>query len=151
MSLFASLNPRERLLVLVVLPAVALVALYQFAWLPLQEERAARAEQIAGFRTVAYAARRSETTPSAVARPADPRPMAARVTATAQAAGLPLRRLEPEGRRIRVTADEIDFTTLIAWIAELETTARLALVSLEVDRRAAPGIVSARLILEEGA
>ncbi|MGR3467242.1 MAG: type II secretion system protein GspM [Shimia sp.] len=149
MSVLASLNPRERLLVFAVLPVALLVALYQFAWLPLADLRAEHSARIADYRTVTVAAATMDSAPVVQAAPADPRPLATRITATAQAAGLPLRRLEPEGPRIRVLVEDAPFADLIAWIAEMETGAGLRLVSLEVDRRAAPGTVSARLILED--
>ena len=57
MSALSRLNPRERLLVLGVLPVVAVLALIWYVWLPLQDHRRALTERIADYRLVEASAR----------------------------------------------------------------------------------------------
>lgn len=151
MSALSRLNPRERVLVLGALPLILVVALVWYVWLPLTEERRARTAEIAAYRLIAASAEAAASHPED-ARPtpnADRAPLAARVTASAEAAALSLRRLEPEGELLRVTVDEADFDSVLSWITHLETQAAVGVAAIEAERRLAPGVVSLRLTLEE--
>ena len=75
-------------------------------------------------------------------------PLATRITASAELAGVLVRRLEPEGAVVRVSLDDAPYDAVINWVAAMETDAAIALVAIELDRRTAPGIVAARLTLE---
>jgi general secretion pathway protein M len=147
MNALANLSPRERALVLVVLPLALLFAAYQFAWLPLNDLRGAREAEIAGYRLVVQTASEAGTAPAAPESP-DAAPLAARVTQSAEAAGLSLSRLEPEGDRLRVLVAEATFAQVVLWISDLEAEEDVTLAAIELDRRTAPGAVSARLLLE---
>lgn len=146
---FARLTLRERVMIVAVVPLAALLALFQFAWVPLQDARAARLAEISAYRLVTAAAVRRATNPEPEAAPALVDPIAARVTQAADSAGLQLRRLEPEGTGLRVTLDDVQFSDLMLWLADMETTFAVRVAALEVDRRTAPGVVSARLLLED--
>ena len=146
---FSRLSLRERVLLAAALPLALVLMLYQFAWVPLQDARAARLEEIAAYRMVSAAAARRAADPTPVAAPAPADPIATRVTQSAEAAGLQLRRLEPEGAGLRVTLDDVSFDALMLWLAEMQTTFAVRIAALEVDRRPAPGIVSTRLLLED--
>jgi general secretion pathway protein M len=146
MSALASLSARERVLLLVVLPIVILVAGWRLAWVPISDARAAREAEIAGYRMVAEAASRAGATP--LAAPTATTPLATRVTASAEAAGLALSRLEPEGESLRVAVAEAGFPQLVLWLADLEGEDVLV-SAVEMDRRTAPGAVSARVLLED--
>ncbi|UWQ23149.1 type II secretion system protein M [Jannaschia sp. W003] len=148
MSALARLNPRERVLVLGVLPAAALLAGWWLAWVPLAEARADALRQIAGYRAVALAASGTDALPVPTAA-ADPRPLPVRVTASAEGFALPLRRIEPEGERLRLTVDAVPFEALLEWLAALEGEAGARLAAVEIDRRIEPGTVSARILLED--
>ena len=141
-----TLSARERVLVLLILPAVLLLAGLRFGWQPLQEVRAAREAEIATYRLVGHAA--AQAGAQAPAAELDPMPFAARVTQAAEAAGLELRRIEPEGERLRVAVEDASFAQVLLWIADLEAERRVTLAAIELDRRTAPGTVSARLLLE---
>jgi general secretion pathway protein M len=147
MKAFESLSFRERALLFVAFPVVAIFAGHQFAWLPLQELREAREAEIASYRFVAQSAAKAGTQIAPVEE-ADAAPFAARVTQSAEAAGLSLRRLEPEGDRLRVAIDEAPFAQVVLWIADLEAEQDVLLAAIEIDRRIVPGTVSARLLLE---
>lgn len=147
MNALANLSPRERALILIVLPLVLLFAAYRFAWLPLNDLRAAREAEIASYRLVAQAASEAGAMPSIPEAP-DAAPFAARVTQSAEAAGLSLSRLEPEGDRLRVLVAEAAFAQVVLWISDLEAEEDVTLAAIELDRRTVPGAVSARLLLE---
>jgi type II secretory pathway component PulM len=44
--------------------------------------------------------------------------------------------------------DDAPYETVVNWVAKMESDAAIALVAIELDRRTAPGIVAARLTLE---
>jgi general secretion pathway protein M len=144
------LSGRERALILVGLPLVLIFAGYRLGWQPLEDLRAARGAEIAGYRFVAEAVAEVGPQPAAVedAVEDDEAPFAARVTQSAEAAGLALSRLEPEDERLRVTVEDAPFASVVLWIADLEGERNVTLAAIELDRRIAPGTVSARLLLE---
>ena len=146
---FARLSLRERVMVAAAVPLALLLILYQFAWVPLQDARAARLDEIAAYRLVTGAAARRAADPTPVAAPAPADPIATRVTQSAEAAGLQLRRLEPEGTGLRVTLDDVAFADLMLWLADMQTTFAVRVAAVEVDRRPVPGVVSTRLLLED--
>jgi type II secretory pathway component PulM len=146
MRVYANLSARERILLFLVLPAALLLAGFRFGWQPLQDLRATREAEIASYRLVAQAAAQAGT--QIVAVEPDPTPFATRVTQSAEAAGLELRRIEPEGERLRVAVKDAPFTDLVLWIADLEAERNVTLSAIELDRRIAPGTVTARLLLE---
>ncbi len=149
MNAFSNLSAREKLLVSSVLPAVILFALYQFAWLPLAQTRIDAKSQIASYRALSHAAQTQGDQQRFTAPVAPPTtPLPTRITQSAVSAGVLVRRLEPDGALVRVTLDDAPFDAVIGWIAAMEADHAITLVSLELDRRTAPGIVAARLAVE---
>lgn len=146
---FTRLTLRERVLLALVGPLALLVGLYQFAWLPLQDARADRLSKIAAYRQITAAAARRAADPAPVAAPAPADPIATRVTQSAEAAGLQLRRLEPDGAGLRVTLDDVPFGTVMLWLADMQASFAVRVAAIEMDRRPAPGTVSTRLLLED--
>jgi general secretion pathway protein M len=146
MSALTGLSTRERVLLLLALPIAILLAGWRLAWVPISDARAARDAEIAGYRMVAEAASRAGATP--LAAPAEAGPLATRVTASAEAAGLSLSRLEPEGEGLRVAVAEAGFAQVVLWLADLEG-GDVLVSAVEMDRRTAPGAVSARVLLED--
>ncbi|HAC50024.1 type II secretion system protein M [uncultured Sulfitobacter sp.] len=147
MTGFDRLSRREKYLVALVIPLALLVALYRFVWMPLQLAEAQARADIAAYRLVqdtAALAARAEIAPTA---PVNDTPLATRITSSASAAQLTLRRIEPESDGIRVTLDDTPFATLLLWLSDLEEQHDVILEALEVDRRPAPGVISARLLL----
>ncbi len=144
------LSKRERFLVLFAIPITALVAGYYFAWQPLAEARADTQASIVGFRSITQAADAVRNRPDAemLTSQADIRPIATRVTSSAEEHDLAIRRLEPEGQRLRVSLVDADFAEVLGWIADLEAFSSVRVVATEMDRRPEPGIVAARLTLE---
>lgn len=149
MKFISGFSSREKLLILCVLPAIILLAAYRFGWMPLSQARADAKAEIAGYLTVIEAVQNRGAQPQMPdPAPAVLAPMATRVTQTADAAGILVRRLEPDADLVRVTLDDAQFDRVIAWISRLETEASLKVVGLEIDRRTAPGTVGARVTLE---
>ena len=142
------MTARERLLLGLALPAVLVGAGYQLAWTPIEASRAEARAEIAAWRQLRAAAARAGGPAPEIALP-DRGPLGPRVTRSAEGFGIAPSRLEPEGERLRVVIDEAPWEDLVLWIAAMESDEGLRLAAAEVDRRAAPGAVSARLTLEE--
>ena len=133
MRALMNLSMRERVLLLLVLPAVLLLAGYRFGWQPLQNLRVLREAEIASYRRIAQAAAQVEA--PIVPEVPNLTPFAARVTQSAEAAGLELRRIEPEGERIRVAVEDAPFAQVVLWISDLEADRDVTLSAIELDRR----------------
>lgn len=148
MQMLQTLTQRERTLVSLALAGVTCAATFQFVWLPVQAKRAALSTEIAGYAQVMdRIAALGPETPVLQTAAGPATPLSTRVTQSAEVAGLVLRRLEPEGDMLRVTLDDVAFANVILWLSDLETTHAVIVAGIEVDRRPAPGIVSARLLL----
>jgi general secretion pathway protein M len=148
MQILQNLSPRERTLVGLLLPIILLVASFQFIWLPLQAKRTSLTLEIAGYRQVIDRVANLGTGPALPVAAAPTTPLSTRVTQSAETAGLILRRLEPEGDMLRVTVDDVAFANVMLWLSDLEVTQSVIVAAIEIDRRTAPGIVSARLLLK---
>lgn len=146
---FNRLTWRERFLLVAIMPLAALLTLFQFAWLPFQTARTARLAEISSYKLVTAAATRraANRAPEVAPKPVDP--IATRVTQGAESAGLQLRRLEPEATGLRVTLDDVQFSDLVLWLSDMQSTFAVRVAAIEIDRRTAPGVVSARLLLED--
>ena len=149
MNAFHRLSLREKILVLIALPLVILFAGYRFGWVPINEARTGALAEIRGYQSLFEAMENKRNQPVAVAAVAVvTTPLATRITDSAALGEVLVRRLEPEGALVRVTLDDAPYDAVIKWIAAMETDAAIALVAVEMDRRTAPGIVAARLTLE---
>ncbi|QDA36476.1 type II secretion system protein M [Paracoccus liaowanqingii] len=140
-------TPRERWLlgigaaVLLVWVAVTLI------WQPVQSRRHAASQQIALYDR-ALVALQMGSVPAAPAGPVDARALNAIVTEAASGFDLTIRRLEPEGERIRVTVDDAAFQTLVLWLEAMARDSALRATELDLSRRPAPGVVNATMVLE---
>ena len=75
-------------------------------------------------------------------------PLRQRVTASAQAAAVEIRRLDPQGTALSVSLDEVPFAALIGWLETLTTQAGIQVRSAEIGRWPEPGLVTARIVME---
>lgn len=149
MTVLPTLSPRERVLIFLALPLLLVLVGFRWGWQPLQDLRAAREAEIATLRLVALAADAAASQPAFDSQDQGAsEPLAARVTASAEAAGLSLSRLEPEGERLRVVLAEAGFAQVVLWVSDLEAEEDVVLAAIELDRRTVPGTVSARLLLD---
>lgn len=153
------LSPRDRRILLVAAPLVAVLLLWALVWDPMSRARQAlRAEVLAQRAELAWmrpAAERLAAAGPATAAPmpmADGRSLLARLDAGARAAGLggSLLAVEPQGpRAVRLQFNGAGFDALAAWLEqEAASGVRVEEMSL---RRSGPGRVDARLLLAEGA
>ena len=148
MSALSRLSPRERLLIGAILPLALAFAGYRLVWHPVQIGRVAAKAEIAAYTLIADRAATAATPGATVAPVAERDPLATRVTRSADLAGLELRRLEPDGDRLRVSIDAAAFSRILGWLAELQDTEAVTVAAIELDRRVEPGVVSAQITLE---
>lgn len=137
------LSLRERLLVGALgMILVAYLAVTQ----GLQPLLAARAAAQADIARHEAALARIEAAPEPGAAPAlSDGPVSAVLTETAPEFGLAIRRIEPEGGGARLTLEDVEFAAVLLWLEELERAHGVRTVSVEMDRRPEPGVVTARL------
>lgn len=70
------------------------------------------------------------------------------VSRSAQSVGINPSRLQPEGSEaVSVWFDAVAFTKLMLWLERLESNQGIVVRQITIDRREAPGQVSARLVL----
>lgn len=139
---------RERLLILigggVVIFYLAIVVL----WQPMSAMRADALADIAKYEAIGARVAAAGPTLALGAGNAPNMPVAAVITDSASAVGLVIRRIEPEGERTRIELEDADFSVLIDWLALLEKDHSLRVATIELDRRPSPGVVSARISVE---
>ncbi|WP_195819091.1 type II secretion system protein GspM [Roseobacter sp. MH60115] len=109
-----------------------------------------RAESLAQIRKVDAITGLLATTTALTPERAAPQPLTSVLTRRAEAANISIRRLEPSEDAIAVTLDETPFQAVIGWMAVLTSDDGLRVASLEMGRLTAPGMVSARIVLEPG-
>ena len=76
-------------------------------------------------------------------------PLRQRVTDSARAASIDIRRLDPQGGALSISLDAVAFSALIGWLETLTTTSGVHIFSAEIGRRPEPGMVSARIVMED--
>lgn len=156
---FEALQPREQLLVAAAGLMLALFLVYLALWQPFALARAHRADELSAAR--ALAARIEQIGAQAQAgRPAGGAPVVGNdvslLAAVDQASkdgvlGKPLSRINPDGdKQVRVWIDDVPFDALLRWIDDLQTRYAVHIDNVAVERRPAPGVVSARLSLTRG-
>lgn len=138
---------RERVLLTGTAAMLFFAGLFIGVWQPLYAMRVAALADISRYETLTARLRAVE--PGAVDSTTRQAAPATVITTGAREFGLTIRRLEPEGNRIRVALEEAGFEDVIVWLDTLESQHSLRVVSLEMERRPAPGVVSARVMLEK--
>jgi general secretion pathway protein M len=68
------------------------------------------------------------------------------LTDSAAAARLSIQRMEPEGGNTRVELGDAPFSQVVTWIADVERNSRLRVQQSQIDRKGAPGVVSASFV-----
>lgn len=129
---------------------LGILGLWMYVWQPLIEQRADQNDRIARYLSLIDIAREA---PGTVQKPAsactDGAALGPRITNSAETAGIPLTRLDPEGARLRITVSSAGYADAMLWIAELEATACARALSVEMSRLTEPGQVSLRMTLED--
>lgn len=150
---FAQLAPLERWMVSGCALVVAVTLLYAGIWQPLAKAQQRRSEALASARvlasrieelaTLAQGARAGGAVNLNVSIL-----MAVDQTARAGTLEKPPSRIQPEGEKeVKVWIEEVSFDGLLRWLNELETRYGIRADTAEIEKQAAPGVVSARLSL----
>ncbi len=139
--------PRERLLLLAMLGLLVLWLAVIAVWQPLQANRARLADQIARHDR-ALSVLQSQPAAATPALPRDDRPLNIVITESTAAFQLTIRRLEPEGPRLRVVLEDAPFDSAILWLDALQRDHALRVTEIDLTRRPAPGVVNVTLTLE---
>ncbi|PTQ09853.1 general secretion pathway protein GspM [Sphingomonas oleivorans] len=63
--------------------------------------------------------------------------------------GLAVQKMEQEDGATRLVIADASYESLMRWLAELDRASSLRLISLRLDRRPAPGFVTAELLLSQ--
>lgn len=136
-------TPRERVLLAALLAVLVCWLGFVLVARPLLD---ARAEALASIARSEMAMARLAAAPA----PAPPVASSAQLvpsilTETATEFGMTIRRIEPETDGAQLTIDDAAFDDVLRWIEALEARHGLRVVALKMDRRPAPGVVSASL------
>lgn len=142
------LSGREINLAIVAAMLIGCVTVWSMVIAP---SMAARQDSFAQLRKIDILWAVLDQLPGTLDRPqtAPSQPLRQRVTASARAASVDIRRLDPQGTALSVSLDDIAFVTLIGWLETLTTTSGVQVHSAEIARRPEPGIVSARIVMED--
>lgn len=141
------LSPREVSLLRVCAAGLSLLALWMMVVSPALRARATSEAQLADLDRLFAVLDRVSPAQGRSAEISLP-PLRQRVTETAAAAAIEIRRLDPQGSVLSVTLGDIGFSNLAGWLDTLTVTQRVRIVGAEIARRPEPGVVSARLVLE---
>lgn len=145
-------SPRERALTGLAATVLLSAAYAMGVWRPLTEARSAALDRLSRTEALIDTMKNDGTRLRALAAAAPAvaaMPAATAITQEAAARQIAIQRLERDGNHLRVTVDNVDFATLITWLSRLEAAHGLRLTALDVDRRPDPGVVAARITLEE--
>ncbi len=138
---WAERTGRERLLLTVAFGLGAVWFAFIMILQPMQEKRGQMEQRITRYESaIAWLSQPEGAAPIPLS--ADTRPVPQIVTALAEAQGLTIRRLEPEGDMVRVTLDDARFEAVVLWLEKLETDSALRIMALALSRRPTPGLVS---------
>jgi len=151
-ELWGTLAARERRIVAMGMFLLGLTVLYLLLWLPLQQElsrlRAGVPEGQAQLARMREQAAIIQPIRSRAASIPAPGTLVSVIEQSATGRGLrkQITKLEADGSNgVQVTAEAINFNSLIAWLADLRETHSLITDNLSVDAHTTPGTVNARL------
>lgn len=144
---FSRFSPREQVMVIGAAALLLGAVGYSGIWQPTTEARRA---DLAAINDIDIAMMQVRAAPETLRQPTASRtqPLAAVIAETAPRFALAVQRIDPEADGARVTLDEADFAALLLWIAALETDHAVLVTAARIERRPAPGLVSAEITLE---
>jgi general secretion pathway protein M len=140
-------TPRERRLLIALAGTAALLLVVLAIYKPLADTRARAVADIHTYEVLAAQLRIAGPELArlrAIDRSASP----ATVTSSASSFGLTVSKLEPQPGFIRVSLQNADFTKVIQWLVQLETSSTLRVSQVRMDRQNVPGIVNAQITLK---
>ncbi|MGM0430237.1 MAG: type II secretion system protein GspM [Pseudomonadota bacterium] len=145
-------NQREKML-LSVLGGVLFIALLYFAvWQP-SAQAVANAERKLGAQQQQYQwvqqaiARYKELEGKSGQQESASGSVSQRINQAAAAQDIQIARLQPQGQEYLLTVDEVSFSDLVSFLAELEQRQQLVLTSIDIAKLNAPGQVRLRKLL----
>lgn len=150
MTLLNKLSMREKVLIISGGAVLLMCALWFYVWQPLEQQRSVQESRIARYLAVLNLTDQFEPISSDFGTQCTPTmALGPRVTQSAEAFGMPLTRLDPEGNRLRITVAETSYIDAMTWIADLEVQSCVRIIIVEMNRLSQPGLVSLRTTLEE--
>ena len=139
-------TPRERRLLIALAGTAAILLIIGGIYQPLRDGRARAIADIHTYEVLSAQLRIAGPELArlrAIDRSASP----AIISSSASAFGLTLARVEPQDAVVRVALEDADFTKILQWLVQLESTTTLRVSTIRVDRQATPGIVDAQIAL----
>ncbi len=137
-------TPRERRLLIALGGTAALVLLIVGIYRPLSDVRSRALADIRTYEVLA-AQLRIAGPDLARLRAIDRAASQDAVTRTASTFGVAVARVETGEGVIRVSLQDADFTKMVQWLVQLESTSTLRISDVRIDRQARPGIVNAQI------
>ena len=148
---FDTLEPRERIIMLVGGAVAVLILAWSFAWTPLRNANLNLDAMVTEKHGILADARRvqaPDTPPAAAATPAESLVLIVDRTHRAHGLGGTLSRNQPDGENgIRVTFQRVPFAQLVSWLGALQQGHRIVVISANLDGTQQPGLVNASLVL----
>ncbi|PCC99874.1 type II secretion system protein GspM [Halopseudomonas pelagia] len=155
---WAGLAPRERVILIAGMMVLAGLLIWLAIVEPLADGRSSLRGEVAALsadhdwmqQVAAEVRRRASSQAGAGAIGAGNGSVLTLVEVSANASGMrsAMTRVQPEGQGARLWFDSVSFDALVSWLAELETRQNLRISQLAVDAGEAPGLVSARVLVE---
>ncbi len=155
---WASLASRERVILIAGMLVLAVLLIWLAIVEPLADGRNSLRKEVAGLsadhdwmqQVAPEVRRRASLRAGAGAIGAGNGSVLTLVEVSANASGMrsAMTRVQPEGQGARLWFDSVSFDALVSWLAELETRQNLRISQLAVDAGSAPGLVSARVLVE---
>ncbi len=152
------LQPRERVALLAGAAVLLVATLYFFLWQPLMSSRAEMRQEVAQQRALlrwmngaASEARRLRGS-GAGNRMQGGQSLLSLVDQSARKAALGgvVKRVEPDGKQVRIWLEGAGFDKLVGWLERLERDNGVSVVKATIERADSPGVVNARLRLSGG-
>lgn len=146
-------NARERAILLGGGLVALLVLGYSLVWEPLQQRLTlarqtvyALQQDLQWIQQAAAQLQPQRTLPTPSTRSNEPLLTLLDQSAKRQSFSLALKRIEPQGERVRLQFEQVDFDSLIRWLAQLERDQAISTYSLNLERSGLT--VNAQLVLE---
>ncbi len=156
---FATLQPRERLILMAAALLLVPLLIYLLIWEPVSKEVGslrtsvnAGQQQVAWLQQASSEARALQASGNAVT-PASNVSLITAVETSAAERNLRsyLKRIEPQGsNKISIDIDDAAFDDIIHWISELQTRYGATVAQFNASRSDQPGRVQARLVITRG-
>ncbi|MDH5230752.1 MAG: type II secretion system protein M [Gammaproteobacteria bacterium] len=157
LNFWMQLQPRERIMLSVGAVFLAITIIYAGVWQPIHNNVADLQESIEREKKFIDWAKQTSQEVRILQRNTgrsinnSGQSLLALIDSTARRSQLgdAVRRVEPEGtNKVRVWFEQASFDDLIRWVAQIETQYSFSVASAVIDKEAASGRVSARLIIE---